>query len=99
RCSETRQLSRNTCVCHTRFMLCLGEPKQASGGQVELTGGDADAFGAILGTDQELLLAKRTAARFAPTNLPILLLAETGTGKELFARAVHTASSRRTGTF
>src|SRR4029079_924996 len=51
------------------------------------------------GTDPDLLIAKRTAARFAPTPLPILLLAETGTGKELFARAVHAESGRRSGAF
>ncbi len=41
--------------------------------------------------------AKELAARFAPTAIPVLLLAETGTGKELFARAIHAASPRAAG--
>jgi transcriptional regulator of acetoin/glycerol metabolism len=40
----------------------------------------------ILGQDPALLAAKQLATRFARTALPVLLLAETGTGKELFAR-------------
>jgi transcriptional regulator with PAS, ATPase and Fis domain len=39
------------------------------------------------------------AQRFAATPLPVLLLAETGTGKELFARAIHGASPRGGGPF
>ncbi len=57
------------------------------------------AFATILGTDAAVIEAKEMAARFAPTSLPILLLAETGTGKELFARAVHAASPRGGGAF
>ena len=43
-------------------------------------------------------LARRTA-RVAPTPLPILVLGETGTGKELVARAVHQLSDRAAGPF
>ncbi len=57
------------------------------------------AFDVILGTDPDLVAAKQMAARFAPTPLPVLLLAETGTGKELFARATHAASARAKGPF
>jgi two-component system, NtrC family, response regulator HydG len=37
--------------------------------------------------------------RAAPSEVPVLLLGETGTGKELAARALHRASTRRAGPF
>jgi transcriptional regulator with PAS, ATPase and Fis domain len=52
-------------------------------------------FDAIFGDDPAVLATKEAAARFARTLLPVLLLAETGTGKELLARAIHGASARR----
>ncbi len=57
------------------------------------------AFDAILASDPAVVAAKALAATFATTELPVLLLAETGTGKELFARAIHTASARARGPF
>ncbi len=57
------------------------------------------AFAPVFGTDPVLVAAKDAATRFAATDLPVLLLAETGTGKELFARAIHAASSRASGPF
>ncbi len=56
---------------------------------------ESAAFARILGQDPLILKAKTLAATFAKTPLPILLLAETGTGKELFARAIHAESERR----
>lgn len=52
------------------------------------------SFDAIFGHDPALCAAKQAAVRFARTLLPVLLLAETGTGKELLARALHETSPR-----
>lgn len=52
------------------------------------------AFAPLLGDDPQMLAAIDTASRLAATTLPVLLLAETGTGKELMAKAVHAASDR-----
>jgi transcriptional regulator with PAS, ATPase and Fis domain len=49
---------------------------------------------ALFGEDPRVIATKQAAARFARTRLPILLLAETGTGKDLLARAIHAESPR-----
>jgi sigma-54 dependent transcriptional regulator, acetoin dehydrogenase operon transcriptional activator AcoR len=58
-----------------------------------------EAFSTIVGSDQALVAARSQAARFARTDLPILLLAETGAGKEIFARAIHASSARSRAPF
>lgn len=54
-----------------------------------------DALASLGAGDPEIAALQSKAARLAPTPLPILLLGETGTGKEFFARALHAASGRR----
>jgi transcriptional regulator of acetoin/glycerol metabolism len=54
----------------------------------------SDAFAAILGGDPVVAEARTRAERFARTDLPVLVLGETGVGKEIFARAIHAASAR-----
>ena len=39
------------------------------------------------------------AARFAAAEAPVMILGETGSGKEIVARAIHTSSARRGGPF
>ena len=58
-----------------------------------------EAFRAIVGSDPVIAAARNQASRFARTDLPILLLAETGAGKEIFARAIHAGSRRSSGPF
>ena len=48
----------------------------------------------LVGSSPPYLHALHLAQRFAPVDISILLLGETGTGKELFARAIHAASRR-----
>jgi transcriptional regulator with PAS, ATPase and Fis domain len=53
------------------------------------------SLGAIIGQSKEILEAKEMVQTIAPTNNPVLIYGETGTGKELFAHAVHQESARR----
>ncbi|MCB1056392.1 MAG: sigma-54-dependent Fis family transcriptional regulator, partial [Acidobacteria bacterium] len=59
--------------------------------------GATSPFASLLGSDPVMRRTKELAARIAPSNLPVLLLAETGTGKGLLARAIHNASGRGRG--
>ncbi len=52
-------------------------------------------FGNIVTVNPKLKQALRTAQRFKDSGLHILLQGETGTGKELLARAIHYSSERR----
>lgn len=51
-------------------------------------------FHDYVGQDKSVLTLKRQARRAADRNVPILLLGETGTGKELIAHAIHASSPR-----
>jgi DNA-binding NtrC family response regulator len=52
-------------------------------------------FGHIVGTSHAILKAVERARRAANSNVNVLLLGESGVGKELFARAIHNASGRK----
>jgi two-component system NtrC family response regulator len=53
----------------------------------------------IIGSSEAMAEACRLIEKVGPSNATVMLLGETGTGKELFARAVHRLSSRRDGPF
>jgi DNA-binding NtrC family response regulator len=53
----------------------------------------------LVGMDPNFLRATERLAASARTDLPVLITGETGTGKELFARAIHFMSHRRNHPF
>jgi len=56
-------------------------------------------FGAIVGESPALQTALHLVSIVAPTASSVLILGETGTGKELIARAIHNLSDRRDRAF
>lgn len=53
----------------------------------------------IIGNNKELTELLATVERIAPTDAPVLILGENGTGKELIANAIHANSRRRDNAF
>jgi formate hydrogenlyase transcriptional activator len=53
-------------------------------------------FAQMVGSSEALLAVLRRVERVAPTDSTVLITGETGTGKELIARAIHHQSARRT---
>jgi two-component system NtrC family response regulator len=60
---------------------------------------DNYGFDQIIGSSTSLRRSLETAARVAETDATVLILGETGTGKELVARAIHQRSARRQKSF
>lgn len=57
------------------------------------------AFSKIIGKSKKISEAIEFAKKAAPTDTTVLLLGETGTGKELFAQAIHNSSLRSSKKF
>ena len=62
-------------------------------------GEDRTVLGAMVTAAPEMAKVARTIERVAPTNVSVMLLGASGTGKELLARGVHDCSERRRGAF
>ncbi len=56
-------------------------------------------FESIIGTSPLIRQAKKLAERVALTDATVLLTGETGTGKEVFANAIHEGSDRKKNSF
>ena len=83
-------------------VMSFAQPREASTFQVNLMafgevnndGGEA-AFAGIVGQSSGLRNVLQLVKKVAATNATVLLLGETGTGKELIARAIHERSPRQ----
>ena len=62
-------------------------------------GDDNRVLGRIITAAPEMVRVARTIERVANTNVSVMLLGASGTGKELLARGLHEASGRRGGAF
>lgn len=68
--------------------------KQKKLASVKIQDKPAAGFEAILGSSAAILEATAYARKIAATDSTVLLLGETGTGKEIFANAIHAAGKR-----
>ena len=59
----------------------------------------ASRFGTLIGSSPVMQDVFARVTRVAPTDVPVLVLGETGTGKELVAREIHGRSTRASGPF
>jgi len=67
--------------------------------QLEKKVGGRFGFENILGSSKQIQEAISLAKKVAATDTTVLLLGETGTGKEVFAQAIHYASARKNKNF
>ena len=74
------------------------DPRSSAGAQ-RLRPGDDYTLPGVIGTSASLREVARITRQVAPSRACVLIVGETGTGKELIARAVHDLSPRSTGPY
>ncbi len=77
----------------------LSEPDRFWQHLVEQGAEETPGFSSIIGNSAPLRLAIGRAKRAAIFDVTVLLLGESGSGKEMFGNAIHQASHRRSGPF
>ena len=84
----TKPWDNRDLLSRIKTAISLSESKQ------EANTGDADTFEGIIGESEGLKKVLETVRKIAPTDAPVLITGENGTGKELIARAIHRLSPR-----
>ncbi len=56
-------------------------------------------FNDIIGQSRSIMFARKLGTTYARVDASVLLVGETGTGKEMFAQSIHNSSNRRNGPF
>ncbi|MBI5542792.1 MAG: sigma-54-dependent Fis family transcriptional regulator, partial [Deltaproteobacteria bacterium] len=75
------------------------EPTACEGAALPLAGEEAGDERAFIAHSAAMRRVKALVERIADTDVPVLLLGESGVGKEVIAREIHTRSRRRTKPF
>lgn len=82
-----------------RIIIISKEDKSSISTKTSKRDEDLYDFESIIGKNIHITEARNFGIQIARTDLPILIFGETGTGKEMFAQAVHCSSNRREGPF
>lgn len=88
-----------TPITHAGGLLTLYAPSRMGERLSALHHDHAEGFDALLGESPAIRTLKARALRVAALDAPLLVHGETGTGKELVARACHAISSRQASPF
>jgi transcriptional regulator with PAS, ATPase and Fis domain len=96
---EERRLRRERADARARQRRYIRSLREARQGEEEVRATLRYGYEHIVGAGGRMGAILRSLDRVVPTDLPLLLLGETGTGKELVARAIHEHSPRRGGPF
>lgn len=80
-------------ICLDNMSKCENEKKAAAGSILKLSSND------IIGSSKAILNIKSIIPRLANSNSSVLITGETGTGKELVAKAIHSAGNHSNAPF
>lgn len=84
----------------TGAVVILKESSKVHRYAVDLVGASANfSFSDLIGRSEKFLAAVRLARRAAASDSIVTLQGESGTGKDLFAQAIHNSSNRKNGPF
>ncbi len=98
--SKTKPIKHNTQSKQMTGAVLLVRSMNTLGRQISLMQSHQEhSFDNIVGESKSIRLIKAQGQRFAKLDLPVLISGETGTGKELIARALHESSGRSKAPF